>query len=90
MEGTVGGIPTAPRIDLSFFFDYFRTMDKTEEEQAKAIVQMAVKQAGGIARLSELTRIGVAPLAAYSTGVALVPDDILLVIADYLTRPVEA
>jgi hypothetical protein len=58
----------------------------TFDEAAKATVIAAIKRAGNVGNLSVQTNIRVAYLTAYQTGVAVVPEQHLRTIRDYLKR----
>ena len=56
----------------------------TFDEAAKAAVLEAIRRAGNLTKLSVQTNIRPAYLAAYKSGMTIVPEEHLRVIHDYL------
>ena len=59
---------------------------KTFDEAARAAVLEAIRRAGNITSLSVHTNIRVAYLAAYKSGIAVITEEHLRTIRDYLKR----
>ena len=57
---------------------------KTFDQAAKAAVIEAIRLAGNVTKLSAQINISVVYLTAYKTGVAVIPEDDLRTIRDYL------